>query len=143
MPDSIRNIALVSAAGAGKTRALTRRFLRLLLDEASYPLDSLYGITFTNEAAFEMKERIVRYLDLLISGTPRDESDEDWQKRFAEHRKHIRLNAEEKADRFVANSAGDNYFVVEYSDNEGEFMSVMEHEIWGDVCLDFFPISHH
>jgi len=77
MSDSIKNVALVSAAGAGKTRALTRRFLRLFLDKASYPLDSLYGITFTNEAAFEMKERIVRYLDLLISGMPHDESDED------------------------------------------------------------------
>ena len=64
--DGIKNIALISSAGAGKTRALTRRFLQLLLDPADYPLESLYGITFTNEAAYEMKERIIRYLNLLI-----------------------------------------------------------------------------
>jgi ATP-dependent exoDNAse (exonuclease V) beta subunit len=77
MSKKIENIALVSAAGAGKTRALTRRFLYLYLHRAQFPLDSLYGITFTNEAAFEMKMRILRYLELLASGNAKDESEED------------------------------------------------------------------
>ncbi len=76
MSKQIENIALVSAAGAGKTRALTQRFLLLYLHKRNFPLDSLYGITFTNEAAFEMKSRIVHYLDLLITGKPKDESEE-------------------------------------------------------------------
>jgi exodeoxyribonuclease V beta subunit len=77
MSKKIENIALISAAGAGKTRALTRRFLYLYLHRAQFPLDSLYGITFTNEAAFEMKMRILRYLELLASGNAKDESEED------------------------------------------------------------------
>ncbi len=74
--DTIENIALESAAGSGKTRALTRQFLRLYLDEAGYQLRTLYGITFTNEATLEMKNRILRYLDLLVTGVPRDESEQ-------------------------------------------------------------------
>jgi ATP-dependent exoDNAse (exonuclease V) beta subunit len=75
MLEKLENIALVSSAGAGKTRALTQRFLYLyLLDHAK--LDQLYGITFTNEAAFEMKTRILRYLELLSTGKPKDKSEE-------------------------------------------------------------------
>jgi exodeoxyribonuclease V beta subunit len=74
--DPIENIALESAAGSGKTRALTRQFLRLFLDDADYRLKTLYGITFTNEATLEMKKRILRYLDLLATGNARDESDQ-------------------------------------------------------------------
>ncbi|MFN3966450.1 MAG: UvrD-helicase domain-containing protein [Endomicrobiia bacterium] len=66
--EEIKNIALVSAAGSGKTHALTKRFLYLFLSKKDYPLESLYAITFTRAAAYEMKSRIVSYLDLLIEG---------------------------------------------------------------------------
>lgn len=102
MSDRIRNIALISSAGAGKTHALTLRFLFLYLNKRNYPLDSLYGITFTNEAAFEMKERILRYLNLLIENNPKSELEEDvieyFQKYFpnlkerARHKKRYLLN---------------------------------------------------
>ena len=72
MPEKIENTALMSSAGAGKTRALTKRFLYLYLHEADFQLKSLYGITFTNEAAFEMKTRVLNYLDLLIAKTSDD-----------------------------------------------------------------------
>lgn len=75
MPERIRNIALKSSAGAGKTRALTKRFLYLYLHKVNYQLKSLYGITFTNEAAFEMKTRVLEYLDLLITGTSKEPAD--------------------------------------------------------------------
>ena len=75
MPEKIENTALMSSAGAGKTRALTKRFLYLYLHEADFQLKSLYGITFTNEAAFEMKTRVLNYLDLLIAKTSDDPAD--------------------------------------------------------------------
>ena len=77
MSKKLENIALVSSAGAGKTRELTKRFLYLYLHQASYPLDSLYAITFTNEAAFEMKTRILHYLNILMTGTAADESEQE------------------------------------------------------------------
>ncbi|UCC12390.1 MAG: UvrD-helicase domain-containing protein [candidate division WOR-3 bacterium] len=103
MSERINNIALVSAAGAGKTRALTRRFLSLFLDKAAYPLDSLYGITFTNEAAFEMKERIIGYLDLLISGKPHDESDEDILKFFRDRIPDVQKLARQRKQYLLEN----------------------------------------
>ncbi|MCX7903913.1 MAG: UvrD-helicase domain-containing protein [Caloramator sp.] len=56
-----KNIALHAGAGSGKTRVLTRRFLRVLLEE-NCGLDDIVAITFTKKAALEMKERI---LDLV------------------------------------------------------------------------------
>ncbi|WDU83525.1 UvrD-helicase domain-containing protein [Caloramator sp. Dgby_cultured_2] len=59
--DINKNIALHAGAGSGKTRVLTRRFLRILLEE-NCGVDDIVAITFTKKAALEMKERI---LDLV------------------------------------------------------------------------------
>ena len=106
MSKKIENIGLISAAGAGKTRALTRRFLFLYLHKANYPLDSLYGITFTNEAAFEMKTRIVRYLELLATGMTKDESEKDIIKYFSESFPDIKDLAQKKK-RYLLNNLSD------------------------------------
>ncbi len=50
------NIIVSAAAGSGKTAVLSERVLRKLKDGVS--LDNLLILTFTNAAAFEMKERI-------------------------------------------------------------------------------------
>ena len=77
MSSVIKNIALVSAAGSGKTHALTKRFLLLYLQDPSYPLESLYAITFTNAAAYEMKDRILHYLDVLSTGNAETDSEKE------------------------------------------------------------------
>jgi len=64
----MHNIAVKSSAGSGKTYELAKRFLSLYLK--GYPLESLYGITFTNKASLEMKERIIHYLDILANNNP-------------------------------------------------------------------------
>jgi len=53
-------LLLVAGAGAGKTRAIVARILRLIRDGA--PPRSILGITFTNRAAGEMRERVVKAL---------------------------------------------------------------------------------
>jgi len=77
MAERIRNVALMSAAGSGKTHALTKRFLLLYLHDRDFALDSLYAITFTNAAAFEMKNRMLRYLDVLTLGCADNEPERD------------------------------------------------------------------
>ena len=55
---SFPDFTLVSAsAGSGKTHALTMRYVRLLLSQN--PLRTILAITFTNNAAREMKQRIL------------------------------------------------------------------------------------
>lgn len=96
MSEKLENVALVSSAGAGKTRELTKRFLYLYLHRAGYPLDSLYAITFTNEAAFEMKARILHYLDILMTGIAVDESEQEIIDFFAGHFPDIQDRARKK-----------------------------------------------
>lgn len=61
-----------ASAGSGKTFALAKRYLQLLLnpqaDVRQLPIRHILALTFTNKAAFEMKERILEYLKLLASG---------------------------------------------------------------------------
>jgi ATP-dependent helicase/nuclease subunit A len=51
------NLLVSAGAGSGKTRVLTERVLRLVLEE-NVPLDRLLILTFTNAAASSMKEKI-------------------------------------------------------------------------------------
>ncbi len=65
------NFTFVSAsAGSGKTSELTKRFIKLLLS-GSIPtndLGNILAITFTNNAAFEMKQRVLDSLKRVSLG---------------------------------------------------------------------------
>jgi ATP-dependent exoDNAse (exonuclease V) beta subunit len=55
------HVAVVAAAGSGKTLVLVERYLRHVLEEGVHP-DRILTITFTRKAAAEMKGRIVAQL---------------------------------------------------------------------------------
>ncbi len=63
-------IAIVEAsAGSGKTYALAKRFLQLLINKTDPSPDylrTILAITFTNKAAYEMKERILEILKNIV-----------------------------------------------------------------------------
>jgi len=58
-----------ASAGSGKTYALAKEYIKALLavchEGRAYQLDEILAITFTNKAAFEMKQRIIEFLKRL------------------------------------------------------------------------------
>jgi ATP-dependent exoDNAse (exonuclease V) beta subunit len=66
------SMLLAAAAGSGKTSVLVERYVRAVLDDELDPARIL-AITFTERAAWELKERIrVRLQDLGCGGLARD-----------------------------------------------------------------------
>jgi len=60
-----------ASAGSGKTYALAKRYVQLLLNPAlrdDLPLRHILAITFTNKAAFEMKARVMDFLKKMALG---------------------------------------------------------------------------
>ncbi|AEF16819.1 UvrD/REP helicase [Thermoanaerobacterium xylanolyticum LX-11] len=69
-----KNVALKAGAGSGKTRVLTKRYIKLLNDVTDIKIDNIVAITFTRKAAAEMKERIRKEIESLCK------SDKDGKK---------------------------------------------------------------
>jgi ATP-dependent exoDNAse (exonuclease V) beta subunit len=70
---TLPDFTLVSAsAGCGKTTALTQRFIQILLSDRipHNRLKNILAITFTNNAASEMKQRILTVLKQASFGVP-------------------------------------------------------------------------
>jgi len=75
-----KNLIVVAGAGSGKTRVLVERYLKLLEANPDWNLNALVAITFTREAAFEMRNRVRQSLEENV----RDEQDEAKASRWAQ-----------------------------------------------------------
>ena len=65
-------VVLKASAGSGKTHALTRRYVGLLLSDQVQKnrLNNILAITFSNNAAREMRERVLSWLKALYFKDP-------------------------------------------------------------------------
>jgi ATP-dependent exoDNAse (exonuclease V) beta subunit len=69
-----RHVSVTAGPGAGKTTVLVERYLHILRKH-EISVDQIVAITFTNRAANQMRERLRREMDsLLSSAAPRERS---------------------------------------------------------------------
>ena len=67
------NILVAAAAGSGKTAVLVERIINKVINE-NIDIDKLLVVTFTNAAASEMRERVLKAIYEKIDETPEDEN---------------------------------------------------------------------
>ena len=66
------NILVAAAAGSGKTAVLVERIINKIINE-KIDIDRLLVVTFTNAAASEMRERVLKAIYKKIDENPEDE----------------------------------------------------------------------
>ena len=65
------NILVSAAAGSGKTSVLVERIMRMITDPVNpVDIDRILVVTFTNEAATQMKDRLRSALDDRLADEP-------------------------------------------------------------------------
>jgi ATP-dependent exoDNAse (exonuclease V) beta subunit len=105
-PNPPRVFVTEASAGGGKTYALARHYLKLLLSDGKHPeeIKNILAITFTNKAAREMKERILELLKKLAFDKFSDKAEKDnLLKRLELKEEPARLRARALVDFIIAN----------------------------------------
>ncbi|MCX6295714.1 MAG: UvrD-helicase domain-containing protein [Bacteroidetes bacterium] len=136
-----------SSAGSGKTFTLVKEYLALALNDPSEPPQAykhILAVTFTNKAAAEMKERIIKALKEL--------SEEDYSevssgtKTFLlELKKHVKLNLYEKMDDAIIRKRAQNILTAilhNYSDFAIGTIDAFVHKVVRTFAFDLkIPMS--
>lgn len=78
-----KNLLVSAAAGSGKTAVLVERIKRIIIDEKT-DIDRLLVVTFTNAAASEMKEKILKALHAEVNSCGKDDETSEFLRRQIE-----------------------------------------------------------
>ncbi|MGC8612054.1 MAG: UvrD-helicase domain-containing protein, partial [Athalassotoga sp.] len=67
------NLIIVAGAGSGKTRVLVEKYIDVFRDDPSLVIDQVVAMTFTEKAAREMKERVMKIAQEGLKANPQNE----------------------------------------------------------------------
>lgn len=79
-----KNLIVVAGAGSGKTRVLVERYLDLLDKNRNWRLNAIVAITFTREAAFEMRHRVRQELENRVQIATNESERRHWSSLLAQ-----------------------------------------------------------
>ena len=131
-----KNLLLSAAAGSGKTATLTQRIIELLSDSQSdAEISRMLIVTFTNDAASELKTRIAAAITKAIAENPAD-------KRLVRQLRDLEGAAISTTHSFLLSELKP-YFVrfdlpPDFSVCEEASVAEMKKEIMQDVVSDYF-----
>ncbi len=131
-----KNLLLSAAAGSGKTATLTQRIIELLEDpDSKAEISRMLIVTFTNDAAAELKTRIAAALTEAIARDPSD-------KRLVRQLRDLEGAAISTTHSFLLSELKP-YFVrfslpPDFSVCEEAYVAEMKKEIMQDIISDCF-----
>jgi len=79
-----KNLVVVAGAGSGKTHVLVERYFTLLEANRDWPLNAIVAITFTREAAMEMRNRIRKKLAERLRQAQQPQDKQHWSDLLAQ-----------------------------------------------------------
>ncbi|PMP83880.1 MAG: hypothetical protein C0175_01015, partial [Caldisericum exile] len=67
------SLIVVAGAGSGKTRVLVEKYIDVFREDPSLVIDQVVAMTFTEKAAREMKERVMKIAQEGLASDPKNE----------------------------------------------------------------------
>lgn len=130
-PSGEGNIVVSAAAGSGKTAVLVERIVQMVVrDENPVPIDELLVVTFTEAAAAEMKERIIKRINKEYRGAA--ESGNTAKAKYLKEQINLTSTADiNTIDSFCLNVVKNNFHVLGVDPN----FSIMDKNE-GDMLMD-------
>lgn len=131
-----RNILVSAAAGSGKTAVLVERVIKKITDsENPVDIDKLLIVTFTNNAASEMKFRITKSLKEILRNEPFNHN--------AQRQLNLMPNAKIcTIDSFCINLVRENFFELginqDFTNLDENEASLLEDEIISNLTDELF-----
>lgn len=131
-----RNILVSAAAGSGKTAVLVERVIKKITDnENPVDIDKLLIVTFTNNAASEMKFRITKSLKEILRKEPFNQN--------AQRQLNLMPNAKIcTIDSFCINLVRENFFELginqDFTNLDENEASLLEDEIISNLTDELF-----
>ena len=134
-----RNILVSAAAGSGKTAVLVERVIKKITDnENPVDIDKLLIVTFTNNAAAEMKSRITKSLKDILRNEPFNKN--------ALRQLNLMSNAQIcTIDSFCIRLVRENFFELginqDFTNLDENESSLLEDNIINDIIDEHFEVN--